>query len=335
MLKIFRGAIVFIKELSKFMRNFRLIVWIISFFILLIFGTTIFYNRLDEIGNKLVETKSVLPENEGKLVIVSGTPTLENGGVIVDKEAGLQVKNAIYYYRRPYQNIYVKKSKEVVRKVKDKKTGSFYDEKETETSIESEWVLSTQKRDKVLFHWGSVYKNPPAVNLSSYYSKNDLKIGEFLFDSRELASSTKYVEAESRGFTKEELDNNCKEYIKKVGMNLKTVDDGKFSSLSNGSKIGDIRIKFSYQVLKKTNPVTIVGRQEGNRIVTDNKEGLRQDEHIKEGIVSKDEYLKWLTSEESELKKISTILVVIAIIGILLTLSPKDFKPKPKFNYKK
>ena len=334
MLKIFRSAIVFIKELSEFMRNFRLIVWIISFFILLIFGTTIFYNRLDKVENELVETKSVLPENEGKLVIVSGTPTLENGGVIVDKEAGLQVKNAIYYYRRPYQNIYVEKSKEVVEKIKDKKTGDYYTKTKVKTSIEREWVLSTEKRDK----WISVYENPPAINLSSYYSKNDLKIGEFLFDSLELASSTKYVEAESRGFTKEELDNNCKEYIKKVGMNLKTVNNGKFSSLSNGSKIGDIRIEFYYQVLKKTNPITIVGRQEGNRIVTDNKEGLQQNEHIKEGIVSKDEYLKWLTSEESELKKISTILVVIAIIGILLTLSPKDFKPKPKppqFNYKK
>ena len=39
--------------------------------------------RTEDIANNLVETREVLPENEGKLIFISGTPTIENDGVII------------------------------------------------------------------------------------------------------------------------------------------------------------------------------------------------------------------------------------------------------------
>ena len=60
-------------------------------------------DRAKKVAGELVEASSVEPQNEGKLVIISGTPELADGGVIVDEETGLQVSNAISYSRVPYQ----------------------------------------------------------------------------------------------------------------------------------------------------------------------------------------------------------------------------------------
>ena len=51
--------------------------------------------RAQSVADELVEATSVLPENEGKLVMVSGTPELVDGGKLVDEETGLKVENAL------------------------------------------------------------------------------------------------------------------------------------------------------------------------------------------------------------------------------------------------
>ena len=323
-------------KIRNFMWEKRIIVRIICS-ILLIFGISVLIanskERTDKITERLIETKSVSPENEGKLIIVSGTPTLANDGVIVDKETGFQVNNAISYTRMPYQMIYVEKKEEVIYKVKDKDTGKYREEKEIKVTIEKAWTSINKERKKKLFSGTKVYTNPPVPNNIDYYiARNDMCIGEFIFTPS--SKILELAEIKSNRFSKEELDN----YANKLGMDLKTVQlkNGSYI-LKNGDDIGSIKILFSYDTLVNMKPITIIGRQEGNRIVFDEKDGIEGDEYFQDRIVSKNEYLKSISSEDASSRKIGFNFTMVGVIGILLTISFKNskFKLKKKINRKK
>jgi hypothetical protein len=323
-------------KIRNFMWEKRIIVRIICS-ILLIFGISVLIanskERTDKITGRLIETKSVSPENEGKLIIVSGTPTLANDGVIVDKEMGFQVNNAISYTRMPYQKIYLEEKKEVIYKVKDKDTNKYREEKKIEVTIEKAWVSLNRERKKKLFSGTKVYTNPPVPNNIDYYiARNDMCIGEFIFTPS--SKILELAEIKSNRFPKEELDN----YANKLGMDLKTVElKNGYYMLKNGDDIGSIKIHFSYDTLVNMKPITIIGRQEGNRIVFDEKNGIEGDEYFQDRIVSKNEYLKSISSEDASSRKIGFNFTMVGIIGILLTISFKNskFKLKKKINRKK
>ena len=105
---MFANLIGAINAVRRSAREHKLVVRIIGEF-LIFAGISVMFaygeNRVADIEKNLVETKEVSPENEGRIVIVSGTPYLENDGLLVDEVANLQVNNAISYYRQPLQKV--------------------------------------------------------------------------------------------------------------------------------------------------------------------------------------------------------------------------------------
>ena len=166
-----------LNEIRKNCREYRKIIRIICG-ILVFAGISIIFaygeERVENIANNLVETREVLPENEGKLIFISGTPTIENDGVIIDKEANLQVNNAIEYDRRVLQHVYVEKSKEVIVDKGKDKVSTHDDKKKTVYYVEHEYIPAAADREDEISNNGHVYKNPPKVDLNGYFKINNL-----------------------------------------------------------------------------------------------------------------------------------------------------------------
>ncbi len=305
------------------LKKYRRIIIIINV-ILLPFNIAILNankpSRTAGIAEALMETNVVLPENEGKLVMVSGTPTLENDGTIIDEEAGLQVTNAVMYTRQPYQLVYVLKKEEVVVDKGEDKLSDVDDKKELRIYVASDWIFADEKRKEIIRYGLKKYKNPPAIDMSHLYASNDMRIGEFLCSATDIS----YKKTKEAYFTKEELEKNCKEYIKNTGLNLKVIEDGdlKRGKLSSGNKIGDVKVLISYTTLESVEPVTIVGRQSGNTIVIDEAEGVNTQEHVLRGIVSKEEYVAFISREDAQSRKIAIVSIVVLLIALALTVVP-------------
>ena len=267
--------------------------------------------RTEDIANSLVETREVFPENEGKLIFISGTPTIENDGVIIDKEANLQVKNAIDYDRRVLQHVYVEKSKEVVIDKGEDKVSTHDDKKKTVYYVEHEYIPAAADREDEISNGGHVYKNPPKVDLNGYFKMNNLCFGEFKL--KDDVDVLKYAETKLRGFTEEEINKNCQDYITSLGADFKVLprENNEYAYISNGDKLGNI-----------------IGKQEGNSIIFDNSYDLEKKEHVYEGILSKDDFINKLSKGDASARKGGTIALVIGVIGILSTLGGKGFKGK-------
>ena len=318
-------------EIRKNCREHRKMIRIISG-ILLFAGVSISVayseERAENIANNLVETREVLPENEGKLVLISGTPTIENDGVIIDKEANLQVKNAINYDRRVLQHVYVEKSKEVVVDKGKDKVSTHDDKKKTVYYVEHEYIYANSDREDEISNGGHVYKNPPKVDLNGYFKMNNLCFGEFKL--KDDVDVLKYAETKLRGFTEEEINKNCQDYIASLGADFKVLprENNEYAYISNGDELGNIHVAFYYTTLESIKPVTVIGKQEGNSLIFDNSYDLEKKEHVYEGILSKDDYIKKLSKGDASTRKGGTIAFVIGIIGILSTLGGKGFKIK-------
>ena len=284
--------------------------------------------RTEDIANNLVETREVLPENEGKLIFISGTPTIENDGVIIDKEANLQVKNAIEYDRRVLQHVYVEKSKEVVIDKGEDKVSTHDDKKKTVYYVEHEYIPAAADREDEISNGGHVYKNPPKVDLNGYFKMNNLCFGEFKL--KDDVDVLKYAETKLRGFTEEEINKNCQDYIASLGADFKVLprENNEYAYISNGDELGNIHVAFYYTTLESIKPVTVIGKQEGNSIIFDNSYDLEKKEHVYEGILSKDDFINKLSKGDASARKGGTIALVIGVIGILSTLGGKGFKGK-------
>lgn len=274
--------------------------------------------RTNEVADELVEATSVLPENEGKLVIVSGTPELTNGGVIIDEEASLLVQNAVYYSRVPYQKVYALRTREVVVDKGEDKNSDYDDVTKTEYYVVQDWINANQKRDAVVYNGLSSYENPPAVNLPAYHASGDLRVAGFKVSSADVSE---YIETENCSFSQEELEEACGEYMIRSEIGLKaTTSESGHGMLSNGDDIGSVHVLFSYTTLKGAQPVTIIGRQQGDELVLGEDDVVSEGEHIKPGAVSKDEFLEAIASEDSSSRMIGIGGIVLSAILILVSL---------------
>lgn len=274
--------------------------------------------RSDKIEAALVETNAVLPENEGKIVLVSGTPFLENDGLLADGECGFQVTNALLYRRVPYQKVYA------VHEERVKKVVSGDEYYETRKYVVKDWILANRERDPVVsVSWiGTKYENPPAVNLKPFVTKNPLHLGEFTISAHK--NIAKFITTETRGFPPEELEKNCGEYIKNSGLDLKvTKNKDGFGMLSNGSDIGDVCVNFSYETLEGAEPITVVGKQIGNTVVFDEEQGLSDEEHILEGTMSKEEFITSIRSEDRTSRKIGYGMIAAGLLMVAAVFIPK------------
>lgn len=274
--------------------------------------------RAKEVAGELVEASSVESQNEGKLVIVSGTPELADGGVIVDEETGLQVGNAISYSRVPYQKVYKEESREVVVDKGEDKVRDFDDEKRTEYYVVETWINADSSREPYVNGNGARHENPKPVNLPAYHKTGDLRLAGFRISAGDVSP---YLHCSTGAFTTEELAATCSEYIVRSELDLQVVEreDGD-GMLSTGSDIGDVQVLFSYQRLDGADPVTLIGRQQGDELVLVEDDVVSSLEQVQEGTISREEFLDSITSEDSSSRMIGIGFIVVGAILLVFSL---------------
>ncbi|MBR3313639.1 MAG: hypothetical protein IKG18_05810 [Atopobiaceae bacterium] len=295
---------------------------LIASVIVMVFGLAMFSaNRPERIGgvaDELVEASAVLPENEGKLVIVSGTPQLVDGGVIVDEEAGLRVENAVDYLRLPLQKVYRLKSREVVVDKGEDKVSEVDDVKRTEYYVAKEWVIASQQRDAVIDRTTVRYENPSPVNMDVFTASGDLRVAGFAVS---YADVSRYITTNECRFTQQELAAACGPFITRSELDLKVVDENGVGILSSGDEVGDVQVRFSYDTLESAEPVTLVGRQRGDRIVLEEEEHLSDAEHVQPGIVSREEFLDAISAEDASSRGYGVGFCALGAILFLASLN--------------
>ena len=269
---------------------------------------------LDEI---MVETDGkILPENEGKLVLVSGTPYIANDGIVVDEEYGIELRRALSYERNPRQLVYELKKETTVD---EGDPNDIYDDKTTTRYyIGTTWITATAERDKVVEYGGKKKENPRPAKLESYYAGNPLMIGEFEVKASDFA---KTVKTETIFFSKEQLERDCKEWMESNRIYDFTVEETTAGNgfITTGNDIGDIRIWIDYNVVTDSKPSTIIGKQVGNAIEAYG-EGLDEEYHVLQGIVTKEEYISELKKTDAGDRKACVVVIVIfsLILAVML-----------------
>lgn len=275
-------------------------------------------DRAKKVAGELVEASSVEPQNEGKLVIISGTPELADGGVIVDEETGLQVSNAISYSRVPYQKVYKEESREVVVDRGEDKLRDFDDKTRTEYHVVEAWINADSSREPYVSGDGARHENPEPVNLPAYHKMGDLLLAGFKISAGDVSP---YLHHSTGTFTPEELATTCGEYIARSELDLKVVErkDGD-GMLSTGSDIGDVQVLLSYQRLDSADPVTLIGRQQGDELVLVEDDVVSELEQVQAGAISREEFLDSITSEDSSSRMIGIGFIVVGAILLVFSL---------------
>lgn len=87
--------------------------------------------------------------------------------------------------------------------------------------------------------------------------------------------------------------------------------------LSSGDDIGDVRVTFSYTTLEGAEPVTVIGRQRGDKLVFEENDLVSESEHTRPGTVSKEEFVASLAAED---KRSSIIGIVVLVVGVVITV---------------
>lgn len=286
------------------------------------FGAAILWanrsGRTGEVASELVEVAAPKAENEGKLVMVSGTPELVDGGVIVDEEAGLSVQNALSYSRIPYQKVYAQKSREVVVDKGEDKNDPYDDVTRTEHYIAKTWIIANQNRDEVVSDGFERHENPPASNLSPYHGLSTLRIAGFEVESVDVGS---YLHTKNEGFTPEELEQACGEYITRSELDLKAVtSEHGTGMLATGNDIGDVQVLFGYETLEGADPVTLIARQRGDKLVIEEDDLVSTSESTQPGIVSKDEFIHAISEEDASSRRIGIGALVVGAVLVVFSL---------------
>lgn len=294
---------------------------LVCLIIIIIFAISLNVNskdRVKELREQIIESDGrILPENEGKLIIISGVPQINNNGRICDEEYSINLENVITYDRTAIQKIYFIDEETTVRK--NDINDPYDDETETRRFISKKWINANASRDKVVKLGLDKYKNPDAVDFRSMHDSNTFSVGEFKLDYTVLRE---VINTERKHFKPSELANMCEGWIKynseyNFKVKSKNEDEG---YLTTGDDIGDIHVNFSYDAFVSAEPVTIIGKQQGNTIVMDG-EGFKEEFHVIKGEITKEQFLKDREAEDAGDRKACIIIISIMsaiILGVLI-----------------
>ncbi len=297
-------------------------VWVICIFLILA-SVRSYVNDTPEKASELAETVIVSdgtldPANEGKLVMVTGTPVIANEGKLSDPETGLEVSGAYNYSRIPLQKIYEVKEKEVIINKHDI-NDPYDDEKTTERYVVTTWVTCYSDRKASFRVNGKNYTNPEKVDLAGYSAGNSLLIGEYKIKVSDVLD---YITTSSHNFTLSDLENHCTPYIKKTELGLKVTTTSKeVPILSTGDEVGDIHIYLSYDTLDSAKEITRVGLQEDGALV-EYKDGAIELSMVAEGKLTKEDYIKSLVGATKKNRKSLLIGIIVCSLILAATIVP-------------
>ena len=307
-------------------------IMLIAGLLILCFGIAILSankaERAEKITDELVETTTLSPENEGKLIILAGTPEIKGNTDVTDEAAGLKAEGAVLWYaRNPLMKVYYESREQIV--VERKKTINDDDIVETWDVVRTMWGDPDLKREDVKINGllrssdydadGKLYptgtfKNPDPVSMDSFRVSNDLYIGGFKVNFSDII---KYAETEKHGYTEAQLEKIRAKYSQDIGaaFDIVTNKEG-FAFLSTGDEVGDLRVEISYALLKNAEPVTLVGRQRGDSLVLEEDDIVSEAEQVQAGIISRKDFLKAIAKEDTTSRYIG---IGFAILGAILT----------------
>ena len=254
-------------------------------------------------GAVVITDGKLLPENEEKMVVVSGAVTTD-GSTITDSDFDVTVQS-------PYLSRHV----EMLQWVNSRGYGN------ESGYMQTEWCDTVQRDEE---NDGKRYLNPDSMQFDSATFYSAIQLGEFILSD---ALCEKYVRLPNRL-----MDVDGDELSQDGADNNGLVIDGDTYYYDNGDAhgIGDIQIYFTKIDLSNLGTITVMARQEqGMLTVYDNDEispiGLLYD-----GIVSKEEILDTETSSDTA-GRIAAAVLTVLFAGITALNIRKVFLYKKQY----
>ncbi len=307
---------------------------LIAGLVILFFGIAILSanraERTDQIAEELVETATLSRENEGKLILLAGTPGLKAPAGVTDEGAGLSVEGDILHYgRRPLMKVYISR-KEQVPIEKDNYGNYTY---ETWEVLGTMWGSANIAHEDVFINGllrsddrdvdgnrypTGTFENPPPVEMDEFRVRHDLYIGEFKVDYSDVSS---YVDTETAGFTKTQLEPVRDKYEQETGIRFEILEnDNGYAFLSTGNEVGDLRVEIDYAKVTGAKPVTLIGRQQGDRLVLED-DIVSEAEQVQAGIISRQEFLGAASKEDASSRWIGIGFIAAGAVLSALSLN--------------
>ena len=293
------------------MVNKKVVIGVIVFFAILSLSMVYLGNLVKK--EKNAETKSieqnliivkeakVLPENEGKLVLVNGETRRER--VVVDDE-----------FYMSYDSVKIYRKVEMVQW----KLEETWNDRLEEYEYEYKLVWSEKHINNISRTSNENYINPSEAAYKSKTFYNDVEIGDFKLSSEQIKNipTTGVIE---------KLDI---EVADRIGM---TITDKYYTNVKNGTpKKGDIRISFLVVDAKLYNEITILAKQ-----FKDSFEDFNADNGTKagkmtnkvyDGILSKSDVINDIKSEGSGYATMFYVIAGLFLIPIVFTIKNNFFK---------
>ncbi len=151
-----------------------------------------------------------------------------------------------------------------------------------------------------------------------YTASGDLRIAGFAVRSVDVSD---YVVTKECRFTQQELAAACGQFITRSELDLQAVDEDGIGILSSGDEVGDVQVRFSYDTPESAEPVALVGRQRGDGIVLEEEDQLSDAEHVRAGIVSREQFLDAISAEDATSRWYGVGFLVVGAIPFLASLN--------------
>lgn len=246
--------------------------------------------------------------NEGKLVMVSGKVTADKKALL-DEEFDVQVENVVFLNRISEQYRWY------TYEVEEKYTEYEYDDDgyrrevertRTKTYLTKGWQIADNKKEEDVYFNGKSHYNP-ASTMKSLYLNNKIYLGDYELTDENFNRTAYSDKFEYYSDLKDGHDDNMGDY--KVLTN-----DGK-TYLTTGNELWDYRVSFVYLPVDKIDGMTIIGKQEGNKIVRYDSGKVNVFKNYNE-FKNKEDFIAELENEYKSAKLgIFVVIIILAIVG--------------------
>lgn len=251
--------------------------------VLLIFLTVKGFNQSNgasEVAEKMVvlENSEVVEENEGKLVLVTGKITPKD--TLKFEEYQIEVQSPVLE-RKVEMYQYVQDVDEDDRDIVKKMWSDDFPEEEVYDDVKKENY------------------NNPNMRVESETLYGEAYLGKFLLDKE---------------VTKKLRTNETYTNLKDVS-DFKVVDGNTLTNVQEDTtKIGDLKLQFTYLDLEKAGDYTILGKQSGDKIVEYKLDKGLSLLKVLEGIKTKEDVLEQISKE----RKMGAYGPLVALVVLLL-----------------
>ena len=308
------------------MKIFKVIYLIVCVICIYMIATTISNNNnnneIESISKELIEVKEgkLSSENEGKLVMITGNPTVNNDMILSDSEFGISVKDAVVLHRNVKQYRY---NSSIETEVQYKKHKKYKYDTETERYYENDKVVKSE--EKIYTSWTESvgqdeeeigkYKNPKSLIESMYFYK-PIHLGDFELELEKIEEFLDY-----------KYYNELSSGTHNILGDYKAIINNDITYITNTieePEIGDYNINFGTSNFKENTTFTIVGKQTGNKIEPYTYEDIVIDK-VFDTNMSKEDVLNTINQDltENNAEQLAMYSLVL-IIGIFVF--KKDIK---------